>query len=223
MVAPHGELLQAGHGAAGFGGQLGCGAVVIQTQHGGEIRRVHAAGFLGGVHGDQRVGVAGVAHHQHLHVGVGVFTDGLALNRENGAIGFQQISAFHAFAAGAGTNQQAHLCVLERGVGIIGGEHAGQQWEGAVFQFHDHPLAGLLGLRQVEQLQDHGLILAQHFAAGDAEQEAITDLAGGAGDRDSDGGFGHFDDSSNRHGYADDMVSKAGIGGQGGRITSCPA
>jgi hypothetical protein len=53
------------------------------------------------------------------------------------------------------------------------------------------PLAGLLGLRQVEQLKDDRLILAEHFAGGDAEKQAVTDLAGGAGNRDAHGGFGH--------------------------------
>ena len=43
--------------------------------------------------------------------------------------------------------------------------------------------------RQLEQLQDHRLILAEHFAGGDAEEEGVADLAGGAGDGDADGCF----------------------------------
>ena len=46
-------------------------------------------------------------------------------------------------------------------------------------------------MRQVEQLKDDRLILAEHFAGGDAEKQAVTNLAGGAGDRDAHGGFGH--------------------------------
>jgi hypothetical protein len=34
----------------------------------------------------------------------------------------------------------------------------------------------LLGLRQVEQLEDDRLVFAEHFAGGNAEQQAITDL-----------------------------------------------
>ena len=77
--------------------------------------------------------------------------------------------------------------------GIGGADHAGQQREGAVFEFHHHALERGLGLfdRQFEHLQDHGLILAEHFAAGDAEQQGVTDLTGGAGDCNSNGGFGH--------------------------------
>jgi hypothetical protein len=34
------------------------------------------------------------------------------------------------------------------------------------------PLSAFWALRQVEQLQDDRLILAEHFATGDAEQQA---------------------------------------------------
>jgi hypothetical protein len=40
-------------------------------------------------------------------------------------------------------------------------------------------------------VQDHRLIGAEQRAAGDAEDQRIGDLAGGAGDGDTDGGFGH--------------------------------
>ena len=43
--------------------------------------------------------------------------------------------------------------------------------------------------RQLEQLQDDGLVLAEHLAGGDAEEEGVADLAGGAGDGDADGCF----------------------------------
>src|SRR5256885_639458 len=41
--------------------------------------------------------------------------------------------------------------------------------------------------RQLEQLQDHRLVLPEHFTAGNPEQKAVTDLAGSAGDRYADG------------------------------------
>jgi hypothetical protein len=49
---------------------------------------------------------------------------------------------------------------------------------------------GLL-VRHLQQLQDHGLVLAQHLAGGDAEQQGVTDLAGGAGDGHADGFLAH--------------------------------
>jgi hypothetical protein len=36
-------------------------------------------------------------------------------------------------------------------------------------------------------LQDDRLVLAQHFAGGDAEQQGVTDLASGTGDGNANG------------------------------------
>jgi hypothetical protein len=73
------------------------------------------------------------------------------------------------------------------------GFHAGQQGEGAVFQFHHHALERFLGLLvgDFQQLQDDRLVLAQHFAGGDAEQQGVTNLACGAGNGNADGLFAH--------------------------------
>jgi hypothetical protein len=40
-------------------------------------------------------------------------------------------------------------------------------------------------------LQDDGLVLAQHFARSDAEQQGVTDLTCSAGDGNADGLFAH--------------------------------
>jgi hypothetical protein len=49
---------------------------------------------------------------------------------------------------------------------------------------------GLL-VRDFQQLQDDRLVLAQHFARGDAEQQGVTDLTSGAGNGNADGLFAH--------------------------------
>src|SRR5207248_5983097 len=56
-----------------------------------------------------------------------------------------------------------------------------------------HALERLLRLLvgNLQQLQDHRLVLAEHLARGDAEQEGITDLAGGTGDGNADGLLAH--------------------------------
>jgi hypothetical protein len=68
-----------------------------------------------------------------------------------------------------------------------------QQREGAVVELHHHALQRLLRLvvGYLEHLQDHRLVGAEHFAGGDAKQQRIADLTGGAGDGDAYGGFGH--------------------------------
>ena len=81
----------------------------------------------------------------------------------------QQVGPLHAFAARACANQNSDFRILKRGFGVAGGKHIGQQREGAVLQFHNHALHGLLRLRQIEQLQDNGLVCAEHVAGGNAE------------------------------------------------------
>ena len=73
------------------------------------------------------------------------------------------------------------------------GFHASQQWEGAIVQFHHDALQGFLGffVGDFKQLQDHGLIFAQHFAGGDAEQQCVSNLTSGSCDGDANGLFAH--------------------------------
>jgi hypothetical protein len=60
-------------------------------------------------------------------------------------------------------------------------------------KFHHHALERLLRAfdRHFQQLQDDRLVLAKHLAGGDAEQQGITDLAGGTGDGHADGFLAH--------------------------------
>ena len=121
----------------------------------------------------------------------------LALRREDLAVRLEQVLALHARAARPRADQQRHADILEGDHRIGSRDHALQQRERAVVEFHHHALERLLRflVRDLEQLQDDRLVLAEHFAAGDAEQEAIADLAGCAGDCDTNGGFGHGRDS----------------------------
>ncbi|WP_294260726.1 hypothetical protein [Propionivibrio sp.] len=46
-------------------------------------------------------------------------------------------------------------------------------------------------MRQVKQLEEDRLVLSEHFTGRNAEQQAVTDLAGSAGHGDTNWGFGH--------------------------------
>ena len=80
---------------------------------------------------------------------------------------------------------------LNADLGVAAAGHAGEQRKGAVLELHHHALERGLRLvdRQLEQLQMHRLVASEHVAVGDPEQQAIADLAGGAGHRDADGLF----------------------------------
>ena len=113
----------------------------------------------------------------------------LALRPEDRAIGREQILALHAGAARARADQQGVGAILERDIGVVGRHDALQQREGAIVELHHHAFQRLERGRDFQQVQDHRLVLAQHVAGGDAEEQGIADLAGGAGHGNMDGGF----------------------------------
>ena len=190
MVAPDRQFFDIGHGFAGLGAELAQGAVVVQAQHGGEVLAWQVRRAL---HGDVSVGVGGVAHHQHAHVAAGHCVQGLALCGKDFGVDGEQLSALHARAARARTNQQSVVHVFESGHGVAVRFHAHQQRECTVLQFHHHALQGLLGFfnRNFEQAQHHRLVFAQHFARGDAKQNGVTDLTCCAGNGNADGLLAH--------------------------------
>ena len=86
MITPDAHVGNTAYRCIGLLGELSLGAVFIQTCHGKEplIRHLRCI-----IHGDQAVGVAGVAHYQNAYVTCGVVVDGLTLAGENLAINTQ--------------------------------------------------------------------------------------------------------------------------------------
>ena len=136
---------------------------------------------------DQAVGVRRVADHQHLDVRGGVGVQRLPLGLEDAAVGLEQVAALHPLAAGPGADEQRHAGAVEGLVGVVVDVDPGQQREGAVVELHRGALGGLDRLRDLEQRQVDGGVGPEQLAAGDAEQQRVADLAGGAGDGDAYG------------------------------------
>ncbi|MGC4031093.1 MAG: hypothetical protein QM754_05015 [Tepidisphaeraceae bacterium] len=90
---------------------------------------------------------------------------------------------------GLGADETADIGVTERFFRAARLHDAVQQREGAVVEFHGDALKGFHGFfdRNFKQLEDDRLVRAEHRAFGDAEQQGVTDLAGGARDGDSNG------------------------------------
>ena len=184
VVAPDRHPPDVGVPGAGLGRELADRPVVVEPRHGRELRR----GEVGRVaHGDQRVRVGRVADHQHLDVAGGVGVERLALDGEDGAVRLQEVLALHAGPTRARPDQQRVLRAVEGHVRVVGGDDPVQEGEGAVVQLHDHALERLQRGGDLQEPQDHGLVATEEVAGGDAEQEGVADLAGGAGDRDVHG------------------------------------
>jgi len=94
-------------------------------------------------------------------------------------------------AARTRTDEQREVDVFERYVRVAGRHHAVQQRKRAIVEFHHHTAERFLRLLvgDFQHLQNDRLIFAEHFAAGDSEQQAIADLAGGAGDGNANRAF----------------------------------
>ena len=188
MVAVDEDVLHGGEIDAGLFGELGLRAVLVEPHHRGETLGGQALGLAGG---DHAVRVGGIADDGDAGVGGGDGVDDLPLPDEDLAVVLEEVGALHAGAARLGADEQAPVGVLEADVGVVGLDDALEQREGAVVEFHGDALERLHGLldRRLDQLEDDRLVRAEHRAGGDAEEEGVTDLAGGAGDGDANGFF----------------------------------
>ena len=187
VVAPDGHVLDVVDRGIHLAGQLGLGAVVVQTRQGGEV----VVGDVGGVGGgDEGVGVGRVSGHQHLDVVSGDLIEGLALSGEDGAVLGQQVGTLHAGLARHGTDEEGGVGAVEDLLGIVADLDVDEVAEGAVVKLHDDALEGLEGRGDLEQTKLDGGV-AEQRAGGDAEQQAVADLSGGAGDGNLDRGGAH--------------------------------
>ena len=174
--------------AAGLGGQLGQGAVVVQTGHGREAR----GGDVGGVgRGDESVGVGGVAHDEHLDVIGCAGVERLTLGTEDAAVGGEQVSALHAGLAGHGTHEEGNVGALEGSLGVVEDVDAAQGREGGVEQLHGGALSSLDRRRDLQEAEVDALVRTEQGTGGDAEQQRVADVAGRTSDGDVDGGVCH--------------------------------
>ena len=70
-----------------------------------------------------------------------------------------------------------------------GGHHALEEREGAVLELHDDAAERGQGRLDLDQVEDDRLVGAEHRARGDAEEQGVADLAGGAGHGHAKGGL----------------------------------
>jgi len=66
----------------------------------------------------------------------------------------------------------------------------GEQREGAVLEFHHDASEGVEAGSDFDQVQGDRLVGTKNSAGSQAKDGGVTDVAGGAGDRDANGGLG---------------------------------
>jgi hypothetical protein len=194
MVPEDGDAVDLGERRLGLVRERGDGTIVIEAHHGAERARRERGRV---VRGDESVGVGGVADDEDADVAARRAIKRPPLDGENLRVYAQEVLAFHARGARACTHEERELGVPERGFRLLGGDDVVEEREGAILEFHDDALEGLSGLRDLEELEDHGLFAPQQVAGGKAEDEGVADVAGGAGDGDTNGFF---------HGAAKDFL-----------------
>ena len=140
--------------------------------------------------GDERVGVGGVAGDTDPHVVGGDRVEGLALRGEDRAVGGEQVAALHARAARPGADQQREVDPVEHLLGVRADLDLGELRERAVVELHDDALERLFQAARSPAAAG-GWAVRGESAAREAEQQAVADLTGGAGDGDLQGGSAH--------------------------------
>ena len=159
---------------------------------------------VGGVaHRDQRVGVGRVAGHADADVVRGHLVEGLALGGEDRAVGLEQVAALHARAARPRADEQGEVDAVEdlrpgrrrsrrRPASGTRSRRAPSRRPRAPSGPARSPAAAARSGGRTEQRP-----------AREPEQQAVADLAGGAGDGDLERGCAHgelLDDDGRRQG-----------------------
>ena len=146
MVSPDGKLLNVSNFGTGLKGELGKGTVVVETSHCSEVLGWDRRGV---VLADHRVCVGWVSDDNGLDVTLGVVVDGFACVNENLSVIFEEVSTFHAGAAGLSTNQEVVVNILEGNLEVTGDDNLVEEGEGAVVEFSLDTLEGVLGEGQI--------------------------------------------------------------------------
>ena len=141
------------------------------------------------------------------------------------AVRLEQVAALHALGARPGADEQGDVGALERLVRVVGlGDAraaAGRRSRRAPCATPSSaPSAGVIS----SSWRVDRLIRPEQRTAGDAEQQAVADLAGGSGDGDADGLSGHRGGSFRAQGTLPGTLARLpkaaqGHSGQAGRAT----
>ena len=156
-------------------GQTGLGAVFIQSRHGEPA--VSRQG-LTGLHGNPRVGVAGIPNHQHLGRPRSHFRQDFPLLNKDFPVQAKKFRTLHAGFPRNTPDAKGPIRAFKCLGRLAGGHNPIQKRKGPIPEFHDHPLKGILGLGHLKELQTDLLVRPEQTPRGNTENQGIADLSG---------------------------------------------
>ena len=186
MVTPDDDVVDVLNGGTGLVGDLAGSSALIKSGESGEVRLGDRGGVVGA---DECVGVGRVADNGDLHGLLGDGIDGSTLSLENLGVGLKEIGSFHSGASGSGSDENSDVSILEANHGVGGGDDLLDTGVGTVLKLHDETLEDLLGLGELDQLQDDLLVGTESSALSNKVAKEGADLTGGTSDGDADGGL----------------------------------
>ena len=124
MVAPYRHVRDRGDGHIAFLRDLGDRAVVVEPGHRGEPLARDRARV---VHRDEAVRVRRIADDEDAYVVRGALGERFALHGEDGAVGFQEVLAFHSLGTRTRADEERVVDPVERGVGVVARVDAGEK------------------------------------------------------------------------------------------------
>ena len=167
VVAPDAKLGDLIDGDAGLLRELGLGAVLIKAGHGEEL----LVGNVGcALHGDEAVGVAGVADNEDADAGFSVVVDRFALADKDFAVDPEEVGALHALLAGDGSDEECPVDVLEAFAEVGSLNDLGEEGEGTVVELHGDTFEGGHAGLDLHEVEGDRLVGAKHGTGGDAEE-----------------------------------------------------
>ena len=123
------------------------------------------------VHRDEAIRVARIADDEDADVRRGIFLDCLTLADEDFAVNTKEVFPLHALFSGNAADEQSPVHTAKSFIEVCGGNDAFEERKGAVVEFHDDTAQSRKSGFNFDEVEDDGLILAEHRAGGDAEEE----------------------------------------------------
>ena len=138
---------------------------------------------------DKGVGVGWVTNDSNFDGLLGNSIDSGTLCLEDLSVGLEKVGTLHTGASWSSTNEDSNINVLEANHRVGGGNDILHASVGAILELHDETLENLLGLRELDELENDLLVRSEHSALSDEVAKEGANLTSSSGDSNTDRGL----------------------------------